>query len=91
MRRRDRRVAELTAIVLTGMELARIGEVAVRDVPVGTEFKLADLVSTVDWDAARVGVRRHAGTLFLAKMRATATVECLGRDDENHQRYRRLV
>lgn len=77
-------------MTVSGRDLIALAEGAVGALPAGREFRLADLVPGETWQAARVGVRRHAGTLFLEVMRMSQLVECLGRDAENHQTYRRL-
>lgn len=57
----------------------------------GTEFELSDLFSPELWSSIPVGVRRSAGTAFLATIKRSETVSCLGRDNENHQRYLKLA
>ncbi len=74
-----------------GRELAAIAEQALAALPAGTEFKLIDLVDPTIWAATSVGVRRSAGTVFLRNMRSDQGIACLGRDPENHQRYRKMA
>jgi len=77
-------------MVSNGRELADIALAALNDVAIGAEFKLIDLVDLEVWSRARIGVRRAAGTTFLARMMIAPGIECLGRDLENHQRYRKV-
>ncbi|NNC17643.1 DUF1413 domain-containing protein [Corallococcus exiguus] len=57
----------------------------------GHRFQLSELFAADRWEAIPVGVRRHAGTVFLKWAEAhLGEVECLGPDDENHQQYRKL-
>ena len=75
---------------MTGKELASLAQDALGALEPGTEFGLSDLLPPELWSGTPVGVRRSAGTAFLATMKRSEAVSCLGRDGENHQRYRKL-
>ncbi|NPC76060.1 DUF1413 domain-containing protein [Corallococcus exiguus] len=65
--------------------------VTFRSKPAGFEFQLSELFAATSWSAIRVGVRRSAGTAFLKwAYQHPEEIECLGKDDENHQHYRKI-
>ncbi|SEJ80794.1 protein of unknown function [Sphingobium sp. AP50] len=56
----------------------------------GVTFKLQNLFTADQWEALPKGVRIAAGPLFKERAYLSETIDGLGRDSTNHQRYRKL-
>lgn len=72
-------------------ELLAIAGRAVDSLAPGIEFQLSNLVTSENWTDAPKGARLAAGMAFRAVMERDPRIECLGRDAENHQRYRKTA
>lgn len=72
-------------------ELLAIAGRAVDGLVPGIEFQLSDLVASEAWTDAPKGARLAAGMAFRAMMERDPRIECLGRDAENHRRYRKAA
>jgi hypothetical protein len=58
--------------------------------PAGEEFKLRDLFPDELWGSFPKGARIAAGEIFKERAEAISSLQPLGRDAKNHQRYRKL-
>lgn len=56
----------------------------------GKEFKLRNLFPDELWESFPKGVRIAAGEIFKERADAMTSLQPLGRDAKNHQRYRKL-
>ena len=72
-------------------ELLAIAGRAVDRLAPGIEFQLSDLVASETWTDAPKGARLAAGMAFRAMMERNPRIKCLGRDAENHRRYRKAA